>query len=255
MTYQHFIMIRFSIKMNRKKGFNHPIVNWDHNRLNYRFSLFENICLPSLTSQKYRKNYQVIIMISKDLPSKFQKRLKRLINQYKYIHIFIVDGIKWSSGDFLKRYCPENTRIIATTRLDDDDALSPYFTKYVAKHINNNKINDYILSFPYGNYLNIDKQSKKIGYMINSGRLIACGLTRIRCYELSGTVYSGNHKQLEKNGHKVIYDNTRDMYFVTNHDYNDSKRSYKMINLEPNKCIDVKFKMKFPFIDFNKLLI
>lgn len=239
--------------MNRKSGFSNPIMNWDHDRLKYRFYLFENICLPSLIGQKYKKNYKVIIMISNDLPNIFKKRLRYLLKHYNYIHIVPIDNIRWNSGEFLKKYCPNNTNTVITTRLDDDDALNLYFTKYVYKHINKHQELDYILSFPYGNYLNIDRKNKKIGYAINSGRLIACGLTRVRTYDGQGTAYCGNHKKLDGKFH-IIYDNRPNMYIVTNHNFNDSRRSYMMINLNNNKDLDGNFLRLFPFIDKNKLL-
>ena len=76
-----------------------------------------------------------------------------------------VDKIKYGSGEFLKKYCPPDTDYIVSTRLDDDDALSPNFTKLVAKFVKEKKLDDYIISFPFGFYLNIDRNNKKIGYM------------------------------------------------------------------------------------------
>lgn len=258
MTYQHFIMIRFSIKMKRRTGFYSPIKNWDDNRMKNRFFLFEYICLPSLLNQKLKKNLKIIIMISSDLPKKYKKRLHDITKEYDFIKIVKVDNLKWGNGDFLKKFCPPNTEFIVTTRLDDDDALNPYFTKLVAKFIKDKnkdkKLDDYIISYPFGYYLNLDRTNKKIGYMINSGRLIACGLTRVRKFNKRGTAYCGNHKRLDKKGFKIFYDNRPGMYSATNHDFNDSKRSFRMINLKNNKDLDREYLKFFSFIDPKKLL-
>ncbi len=253
MPYQHFVIIRFSIKMKRSTGFYNPIKKWNYERLNYRFFLFENICLPSLISQKNKKNYKIILMISNDLPDKFKLRLRNITKQYDFIHIVPVDEIQWQLGDFLKSYCPEDTEYIVTTRMDDDDALNCNFTELVASYVGKDNYNDYFISFPYGFYLNMDRKKRRINYFPNKNRLIACGLTRIRKYDLSGTAYCGAHKQLEKRGFKVIYGSTKGMYSVTNHKYNDSTRIH-FINHKNSIPVDAAYKNIFPFIDETKLL-
>ena len=115
-------------------------------------------------------------------------------------------------------------------------------------------MDDYIISFPFGFYLNIDRNNKKIGYMVNSGRCIACGLTRVRKFDKKGTAYCGNHKRLDKKGIKIFYDNRKGMYSVANHNFNDSKRSFRMINLKNNRDIDKDYLKFFSYIDIKKLL-
>lgn len=258
MSHEHFIIIRFNLKVTRRQ-WKQPIKKWDFNRLNHRFFLFENICLPSLIKQQHLDNYQVILLVSHDFPKKYKNRLLDNIKKYKFIHIeYVKDELFHNRIDFLKKYIKVDTKIIATTRFDDDDALNPIFTKLVFKYIKQVESNDYFITFTSGHWLNLDRRNKKITYLPCNKKFIACGLTRVTNIEKSdnkNTIYCGNHNGIGKLGIKVIINKRAGLYSVTNHDFNDSNNRLRTFSIRKNnKNLDKLYMTRFNFINTNKLL-
>ncbi len=248
--YQHFIIIRFSLAF---KGKNMKPISktLDEKRLNQKFILFERICLPSLIRQKRKNNVLVIIKITNNLPQKWKDRLKKLIQKYKFIIIQEFDaniGTYSNSlhNKFLNIYIKKSTKFIITTRLDDDDALAPNFTRIISKYINNRNINK-IISFPRGYYL--DTRSKH--YFLNFYKLIALGLTLIQkknnYKKFPHGAYSGKHTNWNK--HTICIYLHQIMYIRTRHNVNDSHLSHstKLSLKRGNKNIRMLMK-KFPGI-------
>ncbi len=254
-NYQHFIIIRFNLKI-KQSQWKHPITKWNIGRLNSRFFLFENICLPSLINQKLKNNFHVILLISHDLPKKFRRRLENITNKYNFIHLEIVkDKIFYNHICFLKKYLSEDTQIIATTRMDDDDALNPIFSTCVSKYIQKNISNDYFITFPNGYWLNLDRKNKKLTYLEANKKFIACGLTRVSSVDCVESVYCGNHNEVGQKGLEVICDRTPGIYSVTNHSFNDSKnRLLAFSKHKDNRNLDKIYYASFPFVNKNKLL-
>ena len=258
MSYQHFVIIRFSIKV-IDTHWKKPLENWNHARLNNIFFLFENICLPSLINQHSKINFHVIILISHDLPKEYKNKLNNLIKEYEFIKIELVkDKSFHESTVFLKKYLLKNTKIIATTRLDDDDALNPFFSMYIAEHIKQQKYDDYFVTFKNGYYLNLNRKTKKLTYLNCKWKFVACGLTRISVIKNINTmitVFCGNHNKIAKRKYNYISDRREGMYSVTNHSFNDSLgRLKKHSKNKNNEKLNNKYYKYFPFINEQKLI-
>lgn len=180
LPYQHFIIIRFSLAF-KQGNLQKMSYTLNDNRLEKRFKLFENICLPSLISQNKKENVSVLINITDNMPEKWKNKLHELIDEHKFIkiqefdHTINVNLRTCLHNKYLKKYIKPETKIIATSRLDDDDALTPNFTDVISKHCNSNYINN-IISFPNGYFLNpINKK-----YSPMNRKLLAIGLTLIQ---------------------------------------------------------------------------
>ena len=220
---EHFIIIRFSLAF-RGKNMRPASKTLNEKRLKQRFILFERICLPSLIKQRYKNNVKIIIKITNNLPRKWKNRLITLTKKYPFI---IIQKFNPRQGNYSKslllnnieKYINPNTKIIATTRMDDDDALSPNFTNLISRYMNEKYINK-IISFPRGYVL--DTKNKR--YFLNRRKRIALGLTLIQdrnnYKKFPCGVYSTNHTKWHKKT-KCIYPK-QIIYIRTVHGTNDS---------------------------------
>jgi hypothetical protein len=92
----HILLTRFSYRANtlvsaRKSGDD----SWDRldpldpTRLDFRFVLFECVCLPNVLEQS-NQDFDWVLIIDPDLPMNYRKRLEKLIAKRKrtYLHEF-----------------------------------------------------------------------------------------------------------------------------------------------------------------------
>jgi len=253
MNYKIFVMIRFNInyfynrEIKKAPGINKPIVEWDMDRLNYRFELFKNVCFKSLRKQKNKENFHIILLISDDLPKKIRNKLEKMAIIHNFLHIEIYEGSY--DNRYLKKYIDENTKIIATVRLDDDDGLHPNFVSRISKYCIEDNINKFI-TFPKGVFLRIDNE--KLYFKRKFSKFIAVGLTKISSPDDYKTVYGYNHRKINKLGFDIIVDNFDPMYVVINHKYGDAGRINKKDGyLDIETCSEAKNKLKF--INYNNI--
>lgn len=221
--HQIFVLIRFSLYI--KDGFTKktPLDElYSEERLNKRFELFESICLPSLYSQN--ETITIVVMVSKGFPNKFLSRL----HNYKNVHVVILN----ENDDFtdnrivLKDLIDNNSKLIATVKLDDDDALHPSFSSKIQEYMDKSSTKQFTLvSFPHGcQYVYSSKKCKECNI-----KLIACGLTLISPSTSKYNVYNdyyakGTAKLNNKIQFRIIFDNTSLMYLIADHTFNHSYR-------------------------------
>ena len=138
--YQHFIIIRFSLAF-AKGNLQKMEYTLNNDRLEKRFKLFENICLPSLTNQIKKDNVTVIINITDNMPEKWKNKLYELIDDHEFIQIQefdhkINENLRTClHNKYLEKYIKPETKIIATSRLDDDDAFTKNFTDIISNYM------------------------------------------------------------------------------------------------------------------------
>lgn len=234
-NFKIFIIIRFSINFKKQA--------WDFQKLDFRFKLFENICLYSLLKQRSKENLHVILMISDDFPKDYMIRLNEMIKRHTFIHIEIFKNNKL---EFLQKYIDPYTKIIATVRLDDDDALHPEFVTKISGYCQP-EYDNHIISFPLGYNIRI---AENIRYKRFSSPLIAVGLTLISKVPHKISIYNENHKKWEKIGFKCIYDRSQIMYVFTNHFYGMEGRFQKNSGFRE---LTEKFKQMVNYINFDNL--
>ncbi|MDM9618749.1 glycosyltransferase [Rhizobium sp. S96] len=97
-------------------------------RLDERFRIFEALVLPCLAVLASRTSkFHHLLLISSDMPAKWQSRLHEICRGHEWLHIHHVPfdlSISKATKEFLKRF--QNGRIF-NFRLDDDDALASGF--------------------------------------------------------------------------------------------------------------------------------
>ena len=142
------------------------------------------------------------------------------------------------SNTYLRKYYDSsqsdqpNKNLLATVRLDDDDALHPKFSKVLFKYIKHQNIGK-IVSFPKGYFVNITDQD--IYYRKTVKKLIAVGISRISVLSDKDTIYCHRHKKFKKDGYSCIFNKFFPMYLVINHKWGDQGRYRKNI---PNIFLD-----------------
>jgi hypothetical protein len=106
----------------------------DPARLELRFKMFEIACLPSVLGQTDQR-FAWIILVDRDLPEHFYRRLVSLVQarQRTFIHVFdplsSLAELKWLSG-----HARSNGYLI-TTNLDDDDCIPTCFVAQLQHHM------------------------------------------------------------------------------------------------------------------------
>lgn len=112
---------------------------FDPDRMELRFSIFENLCLPSLLQQT-DPDFDVVILTAESMPEIFRNRLESLLAPHSNLH-FLPVGTERHYRLLRHGYntipcAPDSHRILF--RLDDDDAVDMDFvrrTKALAKGI------------------------------------------------------------------------------------------------------------------------
>lgn len=141
MQFDHFIITRFCFRGRdvlkaiggSGKYFTHDPL--DPTNLDYRFKLLEMICLPSLSGQT-SQDFTWILIIDKQLPINYRKRLEQLIAcrertyLYEYNPNDRIEEVTW-----LERFFTKPPEYFITTILDDDDALPRTFVHTLQDHL------------------------------------------------------------------------------------------------------------------------
>ena len=141
MRLAHFVITRFSyrgsaaFKNIEGPTFHRPQDPLDPKRLELRFKLFELTCLPSIIGQA-DQSFVWIILIDSALPAKQYERLHSLVKKRQDTVIHVYDpGGSLGSLDWLRRYSVDAADYVATTNLDDDDALPAEFVGTIRKRL------------------------------------------------------------------------------------------------------------------------
>jgi hypothetical protein len=132
--FQHFIVTRFSYRAShlvKRKG-QDPL---NPGRLEHRFNIFRIACLPSMLFQQ-NQDFAWILLVDDALPEKERNTLTGLVAQREGSYIVTFSpSVNYAGLDWLKPYLRKSTRYVITTYLDDDDAVSSGFTRYIKDHL------------------------------------------------------------------------------------------------------------------------
>ncbi len=127
---------------------------FDRARLQRRFQLFEDICLPSLTAQT-DPDFNLMLITSRDLPSWAHDRLIGLVRDLPNVYVRAYRPLaniqrifKRSIFEMLDPAAP----ITASFRLDDDDALANDYVARLRTHMVPHKTGK-IVTFSRGHQL------------------------------------------------------------------------------------------------------
>ena len=226
-NYEHFIIIRFSVKFNERYEFD-KLKNtlFDEQRLDQRMFFFENFCFKSLINQSLI-DFKIILLIDPLLPDKFKSKLYSLTKNYNFfiIHIWNSND-RLANNDWLKQYSTKE--YLLTTRLDDDDIIHKDINLTLKNFINNNNIsNNTIISFTKGNFIHVFNSS------IEDYRIFDCN------YKSPGiflSYFSNSNNNIFLHEHDSInnkiskhYIKMKNCWGILNHNYNNDTRFKRFI--------------------------
>ena len=120
---KHILLTRFNTLVpswNTRRHLNH---DW----LDARFMLFEEVCLPSVAGQT-NHNFDWFIFFDSNTPEQYRLKINTLLKKYKFHPIFVdefnVDSIKTLIAE---RFLEAGDDMLLTSRLDSDDALATHY--------------------------------------------------------------------------------------------------------------------------------
>lgn len=174
-------------------------------RLSVREEIFKSITLPSLrriNEANSTVGFLVVIVISKELPLEYKQRLYGLIKDDDFIEIseqgelgVDVNKALLSSAE---RKLSGDKALVATSRLDDDDALSITWFESLENYMDICNVGN-IVTFPHGVTGFYDEETKKIIAAVEvDAANIALGLSNVLFFDGAGfsgdSIYKqGNH--------------------------------------------------------------
>lgn len=169
---------------------------YDENRMNYRFWLFENICLPSLLHQTC-KDFHLAIVTSPELPEWCQTRLNKILEPLDHSIAFEPPFERGSTMRTVsERFDFANGQKI-TVRLDDDDALAIDWIERISRIANGCKTllneSDQYAIFPSDGYiLNLNSMDRPIVH-VHAKSPYGLGLALVTNENSNQTAYSYSH--------------------------------------------------------------
>ena len=228
-------------------------------RLNIRRKLFSNFCLHSLNmiyQSRGDVDIVVVLMISTELPEYEKRYLRELTIDYPFLNIIECHpynvNISNSMLTILKKKITQEA-LVATVRLDDDDALTLEWLDSIKKIISNDNIGK-IYSFPNGAACFYDDVNDVI---IGATRLfsknIALGLSCVSYFKnslLSHNIYNlGNHMSLNS---QIMVDH--DIAFVrTINNFRDKNQKNDIVERRLLKDY-ANYLQRYGKIDFKNLM-
>lgn len=190
-------------------------------RLSRRFKVFESVCLPSLRSQPAER-FHAIILASAAMPDPYKERLLSKVRDDGNISVAFEEPAAMPYEQLwlkhIKRISGLN-KLFATSRLDDDDAISSEFTTTLAQYIKDYHIG-HAISFPLGLQVGFDGSGPR--FWESYWPLVAAGLSFVCSREDPLTVFSCGHHHRIPRARPVILDARSFQYVVTVHEHNDS---------------------------------
>lgn len=207
---------------------------FDEARLHAKFTVFEQMTLPSIVNQTY-KNYKWIIYTNHGpsqaidkphLPEKWMDHLRSLTDPHANIEIHQVNNVKESSSH-MNHYLDNQNGVYFSMRLDDDDALHPLFFQNLTKYAN--EPNGTIVSHYVGRNFTLMNDKIILGN-VRFQKNIALGLA----VKNDNIFNMGNHNYVNNRNDKhpslvmspVIYDSMKEAYRVFCSVHTDTNRVF-----------------------------
>ncbi|BAO55734.1 glycosyltransferase [Nonlabens marinus] len=183
-----------------------------------RIQLFKKYCLPSVLNQK-EKSFIWIIYFQVGYEY-LTENLVQELSKYSFIKPIYKhdyeDFVATSPNDILKFISPETKNII-TTRLDNDDMISPSFTSHVRRVTSRSIKKPFILDFPYGLCMQADpvvftRYNHKLNQFISY-------IEPLDAVNKPKTVYAQQHNQWHNHA-AVLEDPTPNLWVQVVHERN-----------------------------------
>lgn len=238
---------------------------YNKERMNARFFLFENICLPSIRAQS-DPDFSLIILSSDQMPKVYKNRLVKLckpISQIEVIFAKETGHVDEAVNPRLAEYCEASKAgLITTFRIDDDDAVSCRYIERLKARVLPEESS--ILTFPKTLAVFRDFDGN-LGVTQNLMYCTGIGLARVISKEAIRSPYAMNHQNVWRHNPTIsdptFVCNLRSYHFHNDTTRNRDKNVRKMIenrgdqygSLHDMQHIDASLKKEFPWCDFRHL--
>lgn len=266
MTKHAIFTIRYSLlsvdnqtnwRIGRDSNFNkYKKILFNTERLRLRRNTFSKITIPSLLSV-INHNKEIVseihVLTSTELPQLDKEFLNQLADEHTNIKVFYLspDKVDLAVGD--KEYMTnlKDGDVVASIRIDDDDALSINYLDMLNQWMGSVQINEFVLSFPWGYGISLDNSLKPLAVEEYKARLIAAGLAYVYTYGANNyhNIYNlGSHVKADDKV-PVILDGSEYMFLRTFHSNNDSENTLEKHVTSSGKNFDMHsilepFRMK-----------
>lgn len=228
---KHFIITQFNLRLWSKDKLN--VSTYTEEWLSRRFVLFDTYCFPSIEKQT-SSDFIWLCLFDKNTPKSYVEKIEQYQKrcaQLKACYLDEEDTKDWLgfTKNLIKEYANTDDEFIATTNLDNDDAIHTNMVKAVSDNVN--KDNKAVLySFLYGyQYFTDKKIMLKMLYPHNHFlTLVEKNTSDIQTVKLMG------HAKLRK--HFETIDIKTDPYwieFVHNNNVNNDLRITSRIKYYP----------------------
>lgn len=234
---------------------------YNSTRMEARFYLFENLCLPSLRAQT-DQDFKIVMLTSEIMPKPYKDRLRDITADVPNIRIDFTD--KKEIRGALKPYMhdPLVTDRAVNFRLDDDDAISCQYIKRL-RSISISVPERTHISFPKG----IISMPNPAGDQVTGVCTHLCpspGLVRVTGQSFRKNPYQMMHGAVWKTFPTVI-DPGFAAYIMTLHSHNDTaariairyrnarENSYRMGRRDGNEAVQRQLAENFPHLTQDRL--
>ena len=214
-NFQHFLLTRFNVRMPWKEKHWGADPAWCLERL----ALFEKFALPSITNQVESGFKWLVFFDDTYTPAPVIEAVAKWTEKCPPLTPVFMDLFTGERlCDIIREHTAADTKVIVTTRLDTDDAMTPDFMQ---------RIREYVLDHPhFHGFINCD-----LGYCYHGGKtylykdranmFFSCvALCRGTDFD---TAHHFNHSKISENGN-VVHFADRPMFLLVNHDQNISAR-------------------------------
>lgn len=200
MRYKHYVLTKFNIRQEfdcrLKNPDNNPMLRiLDEDYLDFRFDIFEKYTLPSIKNQT-NQNFKWIVLFHEETPDKYLKRIKDLKKIYDFIDIYVEDG-GWFNFTVYCNNNNENCDFYITTRIDNDDMFNENYIKEIQDYANQN-LHKCILSFPYGEKLDLESK-KHYEYVVKNNHFLSMISPK------EDHIMSYNHAKILDSDNEIIF--------------------------------------------------
>lgn len=141
-------LVRYSQRVALGKS-KHPRNVFEPSYFDYRFKLFESICLKSFQNQS-NQNFKLVLFHSDSMPQEYKKRFAELERQNHFLHNLYMedqaDAFNEAIESTIKFVSFSNGQVI-TFRIDNDDAVQSNYIETLSRYLKP-EFDGHVISMP-----------------------------------------------------------------------------------------------------------
>lgn len=227
-NFKHYVITRFNIKFSgtKNKYLSGIDVSCDEEYLSKRFEIFHQFTYPSMKGQVC-KNFEWLVFFDTQTPEKYKKIIEECQKDCpEFLPLFIDNDAQFQEA-VDKIFEMSNAEYIATTRIDNDDAVNVRFVEAIQTYIREIGMGRYAFGFSDGiQYDTKRKIASTYHFPLNHFTTM---LTPIQTQ--TQTIYAFNHTKIAENIDFRNVMETEPMWLELVHGSNVSNRMHTKTSL------------------------